>query len=127
MNKIIISTVIACGLLLLDSPEAAAHQENYTQQRSHSDKRSNTHYRDRHGRRTENRDYYSNRYRDSYRRDYNWTKLTRAKKMPRWLKHDRSFKHWYEHSRLRRDRLLSWIQLFDIYRWEYASILYRRY
>ncbi len=123
MNKIIISTVIACGLLLLDSPEAAAHEETYAHQRSHSDNRPDSYYRNKYGRRTDSH----GRYRDSYRREYHWTKLTRAKKMPRWLEQDRSFRRWYEHTQLRRDRHLSWSQLFDIYRWEHYYVRYRRH
>ena len=42
----------------------------------------------------------------------------RAHPMPRWLKRDKSFRHWYAHTHLRRDRHLGWHQLFDIYRWE---------
>ena len=38
--------------------------------------------------------------------------------MPRWLKRDHSFRKWYTHTRLKRDRRLAWNQLFDIYRWE---------
>ena len=38
--------------------------------------------------------------------------------MPRWLKRDKGFRHWYRHSPLKRDRRLAWHQLFDIYRFE---------
>jgi hypothetical protein len=38
--------------------------------------------------------------------------------MPRWLKRDRQFRHWYRRSPLRRYAQISWIQLFEIYRWE---------
>ena len=42
----------------------------------------------------------------------------RAHHMPRWLKHNRGFRHWYRHTPLKRDRRLAWNQLFDIYRFE---------
>jgi hypothetical protein len=38
--------------------------------------------------------------------------------MPRWLKHNRAFRHWYRHTPLKRDRRLAWNELFDIYRFE---------
>ncbi len=85
MNKIITVALIAGGLLLLDSPEAAAHKEvRVVYQPS-------THYR---------------------------VELRRPKQMPYWLKRNQSFRKWYRHSRLRRNRHLAWHQLFDIYRWE---------
>ena len=115
MNKILISTVIAFGLLLLDSPEAAAHEETYSQYASHNIDKS--------VRKSASRD----RYRDEYRRDHHKTTPTRAKKMPRWLKKDRSFRRWYEHTQLQRVRTLSWNQLFDIYRWEYSYFRSRRH
>ncbi len=85
MNKIITVALIAGGLLLLDSPEAAAHKEvRVVYQPS-------THYR---------------------------VELRRPKQMPHWLKRNQSFRKWYQHTRLRRNRHLAWHQLFDIYRWE---------
>ena len=42
----------------------------------------------------------------------------RAKHLPRWLRRNQSFRSWYRHSRLRKNRYLSWHELFDIYRWE---------
>jgi hypothetical protein len=123
MNKIIISTVMACGLLLLDSPEAAAHEETYSQQRSQHVDRSDSYGHDQYGRQSYNRDGY----RDNYRPDYHRAKSTRAKKMPRWLKKDRTFRRWYEHTRLQRNRRLSWNQLFDIYHWEYSYFRYPRH
>jgi hypothetical protein len=123
MNKIVISTVIACGLLLLDSPEAAAHEETYSQQRSHHGDRVDSYKRDKHGRQSYNREGY----RGDYRPDYYGAKQTRARKMPRWLKKDRAFRRWFEHTRLQRNRHLSWNQLFDIYRWEYSYARYRRH
>jgi hypothetical protein len=84
MNKIITVALVAGGLLLLDSPEATAHDEG----------------------------------RYSYYSPYYQPELHRRHQMPRWLKRDRAFRHWYKHSRLRRHRHLSWHRLFDIYRWE---------
>jgi hypothetical protein len=85
MNKILTVALLAGGLLLLDSPEAAAHKEiRHTYQPS-------AYYR---------------------------FETRRAKKMPFWLKRDRSFRRWYKHTRLRRNSYLAWHQLFDIYRWE---------
>jgi len=95
MNKVIVSTLIACGLLILEIPEAAAHPP------SHTVHRSPAHYQS-----------------DSYYRDYRHPTYTRASGMPRWLKQDRSFRHWYKHSRLQRNPYLSWHELFDIYHWE---------
>ena len=123
MNKIIISTVMACGLLLLDSPEAAAHEETYSQQRSQPVDRSDAYGHNKVGRKSYNRDGY----RDNYRPDYHGAKSTRAKKMPRWLKKDRMFRRWYEHTRLQRNRRLSWNQLFDIYHWKYSYFRYPRH
>jgi len=34
MNKILIGSILACGLLLLESPEAAAHEERGGKYRS---------------------------------------------------------------------------------------------
>ena len=42
----------------------------------------------------------------------------RHHEMPRWLRRDRDFRHWYQHSPLKRYRQIGWHQLFDIYRWE---------
>lgn len=42
----------------------------------------------------------------------------RAHPMPRWLKRDKSFRHWYAQTRFKWDRRVGWRQLFDIYRWE---------
>ena len=38
--------------------------------------------------------------------------------MPRWLRHDPGFRHWYRHSPLKRYRQIGWNQLYEIYRWE---------
>ena len=123
MNKVFVFTVIACGLLLLDAPEAAAHEQRDSQYRSAShdshDRDSYSYDRYRYG----NHDVY----RDRYRRDYYGSHHRRSKHMPRWLKRDRSFRRWAEHSRLRRNRYLSWNQLFDIYRREHSHYRYDRH
>jgi len=119
MNKIILSTVIACGLLLLDAPEAAAHEARYEQHRS-------TPYYS-YDRGAYRHDGYRKGHRRDYRHDYYGSRYERVHKMPRWLKHDRAFRHWFKHSRLRRNRYVSWNELFDIYRWEYAYSRYYRY
>ena len=87
MNKLMTAAVIAGGLMLLNSPEAAAHKEvRNTYQPS-------VHY-------------------------YTHIDVHRSHKMPRWLKRNKGFRHWYRHSPLKRDRRLAWHQLFDIYRFE---------
>ncbi len=52
-----------------------------------------------------------------YSDGYRYTTL-RHKSMPRWLRHDRQFRRWYEYTPLRRYRSISWHELYDIYRWE---------
>ena len=44
--------------------------------------------------------------------------VVRRHEMPRWLKRDRQFRHWYRRSPLRHYRQISWRQLLEIYRWE---------
>ena len=117
MNKVLIATVLACGLLLLESPEAAAHEGKGSHSRQVDRDRSDGHRRDSHS-----RDYYS---RNAYRSERHDTRHKRAKKMPKWLKHDRSFGRWFEYTRLQWNRNLSWNELFDIYRWERSYFKYR--
>ena len=123
MNKSIIATVLACGLLLLDSPEAAAHDQRHNSHRGsvhgYSDHyRGDASIRHRHAR---------DRYRQYYRHNYRGNSHRRAHRMPYWLKRDRAFRHWYEHTRLRRNLYLSWQILFDIYRWEHSGRHYHRH
>ena len=124
MNKVLISVVAACGLLLVVSPEASAHEEYGPQQRSHAYDHPEADRRHSNRRDVYVRDSY---HRDRYRGDHHNARHHRAKQMPRWLKRDRSFRHWFEHSRLRKNRRLSWDRLFDLYRWENAYFRYRRY
>ena len=124
MNPLILSTVIACGLLLLDAPEAAAHESRDSQYRSYRYDNSASHRRDSYGRHSYNRDGYRDRYRGDNRRDNYGSRHNRAKEMPRWLKRNKSFRHWIRHSRLRENRRLSWNELFGIYRWEHSYYRY---
>jgi len=89
MNKLMTTALVAGGLMLMNSPEAAAHKEvrNVYEPPAH---------------------YHTSRHAD----------VRRSAHMPRWLKRDHSFRKWYTHTRLKRDRRLAWNQLFDIYRWE---------
>ncbi len=103
MNKAIVSILIACGLLILEIPEAAAHKESHTVYRAPMHYQGGGHYR-----------------------DYRHQKYLRTSSMPRWLKEDRSFRHWYKHTRLQRNPYLSWYELFDLYRWEQARHSHRR-
>ena len=53
--------------------------------------------------------------------------VKRRQEMPRWLKRNRHFRHWYRHSPLKHYRRIGWHQLFEIYRWErryFASVYY---
>jgi hypothetical protein len=42
----------------------------------------------------------------------------RDRYMPRWLRDDRGFQHWYRRSSLHHDHHLAWWRLYEIYRWE---------
>jgi hypothetical protein len=98
MNKSIVPILVACGLFVLNSPEAAAHPEADAVHRPPLHDRAHKHYRD-----------------DHDRRDHRRVIQYRTSHMPRWLKEDRSFRHWYRHTRLQRNPYLSWYALFDIY------------
>ena len=82
MNKTIVSIFIALGLLLIDTPDAAAHDKSWTAYRVPPHYRHETHCR-----------------------DHGHALPVRASRMPRWLKEDRSFRHWYQHSRLQQQSL----------------------
>ena len=113
MNKFISLTLVACGLLLLDSPEAAAHSQG--------------HHQDRHADRNYSRSYdRDHRYRKGYRRDkpYYAAKYKRSRKMPHSLRRDRAFYRWYQRTDLRYDYYLSWQHVFDIYLWEVSKYRY---
>lgn len=119
MNKVILSTVMACGLLLLDAPEAAAHEQRDSQYRATSHQ---SHSRDSYSRDHYRRDHKYEHRRAYYGSHYGWTR-----DMPRWLQRNKSFRHWMRHSGLRANRRLSWNQLFDIYRWQHYNYRYDRY
>ena len=87
MNKLMTVAVIAGGLMLLNSPQAAAHKEvrHVYQPSAHH---------------------------------YTHVDVRRSNHMPRWLKRNKGFRHWYRHTPLKRDRRLAWHQLLDIYRFE---------
>lgn len=51
----------------------------------------------------------------------------RAEHMPRWLKRNKSFRHWYRHSPLKWRRHLSWHELYDVFVWERAGYRNRGY
>ena len=123
MNKVLIGSILACGLLLLDSPEAAAHEERGRQYRSPAYNHARDYRRD-YRRDSRSHDYYS---RNTYRGERYDKRHKRAKKMPHWLKHDRSFRRWLDRTRHDRNRYVTWHQLFDVYLWEHAYPEYRRY
>lgn len=89
MNKLMTTALVAGGLMLLNSPEATAHKEVRNV-------------------------YEPPAYYDTHRH----VEYRRSTHMPRWLKRNHSFRKWYQHTRLRRDRRLAWDQLYDIYRFE---------
>ncbi len=72
--------------------------------------------------------------RNVYHQPYQFrTQQKRGKSAPAWLKRDESFKWWYKHSPLKRNRHLNWVELYDVYRWErhyrtrYSEKAYRRH
>jgi hypothetical protein len=119
MNKVLIASILACGLLLLDSPEAAAHDEKGKQHRPPVYNHAYDYRRDSHS-----RDYYS---RNNYRDERHDKRHKRANKMPKWVKHDRSFRRWLDLTGLDRNRYVTWHQLFDIYLWERPYLRNRRH
>ena len=89
MNKVMTTALIAGGLMLINSPEAAAHKEvRHTYQAP-----AYVHY-------------------------YSGVELRRPRHMPRWLHRNDSFRRWYRHTPLRRNAWVAWEELYDIYRWE---------
>lgn len=89
MNKVMTTALLAGGLMLMNSPEAAAHKEvRHTYQPP------------------------------AYQYYYAGVDQRRARHMPRWLQRNESFRKWYRHTSLHNNRRLAWHQLFDMYRWE---------
>jgi len=104
MNKLMTAALVAGGLMLLNTPEAAAHTEvRYSHEPPPR--------------------YYNHR---GY---YRGADMRRSEHMPRWLKRNKSFRKWYRHSSLRRNWRLAWDDLFDIYRWDrrYGKRYNKRY
>ena len=100
MNKVTIAATLAGSLLLMNAPEAAAHKEV--------------------------------RYRydpPAYYHPHDRVEVRRVKHMPRWLKRKHGFRHWYRHTPLKRNRWLTWNELFRIYKWErrWGRHYYRSY
>lgn len=113
MNKLLISTLIAGGLLLLQSPEAAAHDKHRSKTWSHG------HYA---------QDVYRYERRPIvHRKGHRHKAYKRSHKMPKWLQRQRAFQHWYHYTSYSLDRRLTWDQLFDFYLWEQRHRRYRRY
>ena len=89
MNKVMTTALIAGGLMLINSPEAAAHKEvRHTHQAP------------------------------AYYHYYPGVDVRRPRHMPRWLRRSDSFRRWYRYSPLRRNVWIAWGELYDIYRWE---------
>ena len=49
---------------------------------------------------------------------YDHHEYGRTRLLPRWLKRNREFQHWYRHSHYRLTRHMSWHTLYDVYRFE---------
>ena len=100
MNKVMTTALIAGGLMLINSPEAAAHTEvRHTHQPP------------------------------AYYQYYPGVDVRRPQHMPRWLHRNDSFRRWYRHTPLRRNIWVAWEELYSIYRWErrYGHRFDRRY
>ncbi len=98
MNKILTLGIIAGGLLLVHSSQAAAHAEIRVAPAPAA--YSSSHYR---------------------------FEARQSRRMPAWLRSDPSFKRWYRHSRLQKNRHVSWRQLYRIYRREQMQRWTNRY
>lgn len=120
MNKLIIPAVIASGLLFGHSPEALADGAKYKSHRTSI----NLHYNYRGAYRgdrkySRSRNYNRYAYKRNQYRNYRYSpSYYRVSRTPSWLRHDRSFRRWYNRTQWRIDHRLSWHELFDIYRWE---------
>lgn len=89
MNKLLTAALITGGLMLINAPEAAAHKE------------------------------VRNTYQPpAYHYAYSRIDVRRPQHMPRWLKRNQAFRHWYKRTSVKRNRHLAWHELFEIYRWE---------
>jgi len=107
MNKVILAAHEQRDSQYRATPYQSHSRESYSRDGYRRDHKYDRRYDNRHG-------YYGSRYR-------------RTNDVPRWLKRNKSFRHWMRHSGLRENRRLSWNQLFDIYRWERYNHRYDRY
>jgi len=89
MNRLMTIVLIAGGLMLMNSPEAAAHKTVHNVYQS-----------------------------PTYHHTYGRIDERRSNHMPSWMKRDKSFRHWYSRTSLKHNRRLDWHELFRIYRWE---------
>jgi len=62
----------------------------------------------------------------SVHRDHHYVDARRNDAMPKWLKRNTQFRHWYRRSPLKRYKRLGWSALYDIYRWERSYFVSRR-
>ncbi len=51
----------------------------------------------------------------------------RTKHMPRWLHHDKRFRHWYRHSAVRHNPYLPWWKVYRVYERQMALNYYRHH
>jgi len=119
MNKLIAITVLAGGLLIAAAPSRAAHDVP----RYERPAAAYHHWRFSH----RDHRYRGSRHRAEYRRGHDYYNHARRGHMPRWLRLQGSFRHWYRHSQRRHDRHLSWHQLHNIYYWERSRHRRHRY
>ncbi len=61
-------------------------------------------------------------YNSGYRAEFR-----RGHEMPRWLRRNRDFRHWYRRTPLSDYRQISWRALFEIYSWERSYFESRHY
>ena len=95
MKKLSVGLLLAAGLFFIDVSPAAAH-----------------HGGDRVHDRVQDRGYYQEPGRGYYHQ------MLRRHEMPRWLRRNANFRHWYRHSPLRHYRQIGWQELLHIYRAE---------
>ena len=94
MNKLSVGLLLAAGLFFIDVSPAAAHQNGHDRDRYESDR---GHY-------VQDRGHYR--------------QFVRSQQMPRWLRRNANFRHWYRNSPLRHYRQIGWQELLQIYRAE---------
>lgn len=52
--------------------------------------------------------------------DRHYVVIVRDRHMPAWLKRNESFRRWHKTSSLRKNRHLSWGEMYQVFRWERA-------